>query len=108
MDELISAAHKRGIRIIMDLVINHTSDEHPWFIESRDNKNSPKRDWYIWRDGCEPTAEKPTCDPNNWKVFFMAVHGNMIKKLHSTTCTYFQKQPDLNWKILKLNKHYLK
>ena len=98
VDELISAAHKRGIRIIMDLVINHTSDEHPWFIESRDNKNSPKRDWYIWRDGCEPTAEKPTCDPNNWESIF---HGSAWEYDKKTAQYYLhlfsKKQPDLNW-----------
>ena len=98
VDELISAAHKRGIRIIMDLVINHTSDEHPWFIESRDNKNSPKRDWYIWRDGCEPTAEKPTCDPNNWESIF---HGSAWEYDEKTAQYYLhlfsKKQPDLNW-----------
>ena len=98
VDELISAAHKRGIRIIMDLVINHTSDEHPWFIESRDNKNSPKRDWYIWRDGCEPTAEKPTCDPNNWESIFHGSEWEYDKKTAQYYLHLFsKKQPDLNW-----------
>ncbi|HDR2366141.1 TPA: alpha-glucosidase [Enterobacter asburiae] len=98
VDELISAAHKRGIRIIMDLVINHTSDEHPWFIESRDNKNSPKRDWYIWRDGCEPTAEKPTCDPNNWESIFHDSAWEYDKKTAQYYLHLFsKKQPDLNW-----------
>ncbi len=98
VDTLIAAAHKRGIRIIMDLVINHTSDEHPWFIESRDNKNSPKRDWYIWRDGCEPIAEKPTCAPNNWESIF---HGSAWEYDEKTAQYYLhlfsKKQPDLNW-----------
>lgn len=98
VDRLISAAHDRGIRIIMDLVINHTSDEHPWFIESRKSKESPKRDWYIWRDGCEPTAEKPTRDPNNWESIF---HGSAWEYDAQTAQYYLhlfsKKQPDLNW-----------
>lgn len=98
VDLLISAAHKRGIRIIIDLVINHTSDEHPWFIESRGSKNNPKRDWYIWRDGNVPTAEKLTNDPNNWESIF---HGSAWE-YDSVTAQYYlhlfsKKQPDLNW-----------
>ena len=50
-NELLSEIHKRNMKIIIDLVINHTSDEHPWFIESRSSKQNPKRDWYIWREG---------------------------------------------------------
>ena len=50
MDELLAAANERGIKIIMDLVVNHTSDEHAWFVEARENPNSPERDFYIWRD----------------------------------------------------------
>jgi alpha-glucosidase len=72
-------------------------------------KIGPKRDWYIWRDGCEPTAEKPTCDPNNWESIF---HGSAWEYDKKTAQYYLhlfsKKQPDLNWKILKLNKHYLK
>ena len=98
VDRLISAAHERGIRIIMDLVINHTSDEHPWFIESRQSKASPKRDWYIWRDGCEPTPEKPTNDPNNWESIF---HGSAWQYDADSAQYYLhlfsKKQPDLNW-----------
>lgn len=98
VDRLISAAHERGIRIIMDLVINHTSDEHPWFIESRQSKTSPKRDWYIWRDGCEATAEKPTLEPNNWESIF---HGSAWQYDADTAQYYLhlfsKKQPDLNW-----------
>src|SRR5690242_14992735 len=56
----LRAAHARGIRVILDLVLNHTSDEHPWFLESRSSRDSPKRDWYIWHDG------KAGGSPNNW------------------------------------------
>ena len=98
VDRLINAAHQRGIRIIMDLVINHTSDEHPWFIESRHNKTNSKRDWYIWRDGSEATAEKPTFEPNNWESIF---HGSAWQYDAATAQYYLhlfsKKQPDLNW-----------
>lgn len=63
-EKLLNEAHKQGIKVIMDLVINHTSDEHPWFIESRSSRENPKRDWYIWRDG------KDGKEPNNWKSIF--------------------------------------
>ena len=98
VDRLISAAHERGIRIIMDLVINHTSDEHPWFIESRQSKTNPKRDWYIWRDGSAPTPTSPTNDPNNWESIF---HGSAWQYDAATAQYYLhlfsKKQPDLNW-----------
>ena len=58
-DTLVAQAHRRGLKIVMDLVVNHTSDEHPWFVESRSSRDNPKRDWYWWRD-------KPT----NWRSFF--------------------------------------
>ena len=50
LDALIAGCHERGIRLVMDLVVNHTSDEHPWFVESRSSRDNPKRDWYLWRD----------------------------------------------------------
>jgi oligo-1,6-glucosidase len=63
-DELVAGMHARGIKLVMDLVVNHSSDEHPWFIESRRAKDSPKRDWYIWRPG------RDGAEPNNWLSFF--------------------------------------
>ncbi|MFZ0578737.1 MAG: alpha-amylase family glycosyl hydrolase, partial [Psychrobacillus psychrotolerans] len=63
-DELLEEIHARGMKLILDLVINHTSDEHPWFIESRSSKDNPKRDWYIWKDG------KGDQEPNNWESIF--------------------------------------
>lgn len=91
-DELLERAHELGIRIIMDLVINHTSDEHAWFIESKSAKSSPKRDWYIWRDG------KDGKEPNNWESIF----GNSAWKYDENTKQYFlhvfsEKMPDINW-----------
>jgi alpha-glucosidase len=92
-DELLEEVHKRGMKLIMDLVPNHTSDEHPWFIESRSSKDNPKRDWYIWRDGKE-NGERP----NNWKSIF---EGSVWEYDEKTDQYYFhlfsKKQPDLNW-----------
>ncbi|MGG7619534.1 glycoside hydrolase family 13 protein [Bacillus coreaensis] len=91
-DELLAGVHERGMRIILDLVINHTSDEHPWFIESRSSKNNPKRDWYIWADGKEGK------EPNNWESIF----SGPAWKYDEETDQYFMhifstRQPDLNW-----------
>ena len=63
-DNLLKETHKRGMKLIIDLVINHTSDEHKWFIESKSSKDNPKRDWYIWREGQEEN------EPNNWESIF--------------------------------------
>lgn len=91
-DELLKEAHKRGLKIVMDLVLNHTSDEHPWFIESRSSRNNPKRDWYIWRDG------KDGKEPNNWKSIFEGSVWEYDKKTDQYYFHLFSKrQPDLNW-----------
>ncbi|MFK5635717.1 alpha-glucosidase [Ornithinimicrobium sp. LYQ103] len=87
LDALIAGAHARGIRVVMDLVVNHTSDEHPWFVESRSSRTSPRRDWYYWRD-----------EPNNWGSFFS---GSAWEPDEATGQHYLhlfsRKQPDLNW-----------
>lgn len=90
--ELLSEAHKRDLRIILDLVLNHTSDEHPWFKESRRSKKDPKRDYYIWRPG------KDGHEPNNW----MSLVGGSAWELDPATGEYYlhlfsKYQPDLNW-----------
>lgn len=91
-DELLNEVHKKNMKLIVDLVINHTSDEHPWFIESRSSKENPKRDWYIWRDG------KNDKEPNNWESIF---GGSAWVKDDKTDQYYLhlftKKQPDLNW-----------
>lgn len=70
-DELLAQAHARDIRVILDLVVNHTSDEHPWFIESRAAPDSAKRDWYWWRPARPgATAGEPGAEPTNWESFF--------------------------------------
>ena len=91
---LASEAHKRGIRIIMDFVMNHTSDQHAWFKESRSSRDNPKRDWYIWRDG-----KGPGQPPNNWESTF----GGSAWQFDPTTGQYYyhffyKQQPDLNWR----------
>ncbi|MFX0560760.1 alpha-glucosidase [Tepidibacillus infernus] len=91
-DKLLEEVHQRGMKLILDLVINHTSDEHQWFIESRSSKDHPKRDWYIWRDG------KDGKEPNNWESIF----SGSAWKYDEKTDQYFmhifsERQPDLNW-----------
>ena len=92
-DELLAKAHERGIRIVMDLVVNHTSDEHKWFMESRKSKDNEYRDYYIWREG--KNAQTP---PNNWGSCF----GGPAWQYDEATDMYYlhlfsKKQPDLNW-----------
>ena len=93
---LLSEAHQRGIKIIMDLVLNHTSDLHPWFLQSRSSKNNPKRNWYIWRP---PKDGKKGKKPNNWitnfgKKAWRYDHKTKEYYLHS----FFWQQADLNWR----------
>lgn len=98
-DKLVAEAKKRNIKILMDFVMNHTSDKHPWFVESASSKNNPKRDWYIWRDGKNGEV------PNNWQSIF----GHSTWKLDSKTNQYYYhifytEQPDLNWRNKELRK----
>ncbi len=91
-DALLKEAHEHGIKIVMDLVVNHTSDEHKWFIESRSSKDNPKRDYYIWR---EPKDGK---EPNNWGSCFSGPAWEYDEKtgMYYLHC-FSKKQPDLNW-----------
>lgn len=87
---LLEAAHKRGIKIIMDLVINHTSDEHPWFVEAKQNLDNPKRDWYIWQ----------TRKPNNWFSYF-EMHSAWWQEQQTSAYylgTFTKHQPEVNWR----------
>jgi len=98
-DRLIAEAHRRGIRIIMDLVINHTSHLHLWFVQSRSSRSNPKRDWYIWMDG---TKGRP---PNNWRAAFGGSAWEWDREtgqfyLHS----FLKEQPDVNWRNEALKK----
>ncbi|MGD9960646.1 alpha-glucosidase [Nocardioides sp.] len=105
-DDLLAAAHERGIRIVMDLVVNHTSDEHAWFLDSRASADSPRRDWYWWRPprpghvGGQPGAE-----PTNWVSLF----SGPAWQWDETTGAYYlhlfsPKQPDLNWENPELRE----
>ncbi len=91
-DRLLREVHKRSMKLIIDLVINHTSDEHPWFIESKSSKDSKKRDWYIWRDG------KDNKEPNNWESIFKGSAWEFDENTNQYYLHLFtKKQPDLNW-----------
>jgi oligo-1,6-glucosidase len=98
-DELVRGVHERGMKLIMDLVVNHSSDEHPWFAESRSSIDNPKRDWYWWRparEGMEPGT--PGAEPTNWGAAF----GGPAWEFDQKTGEYYlhlfsPKQPDLNW-----------
>ncbi|MFM8876431.1 MAG: glycoside hydrolase family 13 protein [Anaerolineae bacterium] len=85
---LLSEAHKRNLRVILDLVLNHTSDEHPWFLESKSSRDNPKADWYVWVD----------TPPNNWQSCFDGEAWTYVPERNQYYYHYFMKQqPDLNW-----------
>ncbi|MBM7580844.1 glycoside hydrolase family 13 protein [Jeotgalibacillus terrae] len=97
-DTLLREVHKRDMKLIIDFVPNHTSDEHQWFVESRESKDSPKRDWYIWRDGKKDKSGKTIAEPNNWESIF----GGSAWEYDEKTDQYYlhvfsTKQPDVNW-----------
>ena len=99
-DELLQHIHDAGMKMILDLVPNHSSDEHPWFFESRSSRDNPKRDWYIWKD-----AKADGSPPNNW----LSVFGGSAWEWDETTRQYYYhaflvKQPDLNWRNPEVEK----
>ena len=102
-EELLQSIHERGMKLIMDLVVNHTSDQHPWFKESRSSKDHPKRDYYIWR---QPKDGNP---PNNWRSYFTP----STWEFDETTGEYYfhsfaVEQPDLNWENPELREEIYK
>ena len=93
---LIDEAHRLGLKIIFDLVLNHTSDTHPWFIESKSSRKNPKRDWYIWRDGKKPGGEAP---PNNWRNRLGSRGWHYDENTGQWYwAAFLDFQPDLNWR----------
>ena len=99
-DELLNAIHQRGMKCILDLVPNHSSNQHPWFLESKKSKDNPKRDWYIWKDPAEDGGP-----PNNW----MSVFGGPAWEFDENTGQYYyhaflKEQPDLNWRNPEVQK----
>ena len=98
-DALLAAGHERGMKLVMDLVINHTSDEYPWFAESRSSTDNPKRDWYWWRPAREDmNAGEPGAEPNNWGSVFSVPAWKLDDKVGEYYLHLFsRKQPDLNW-----------
>lgn len=102
-DQLLAAAHDRGLKVILDFVPNHTSDQHPWFLESSSSRANPKRDWYLWRD-----ASADGGPPNNWLSNF----GGPAWEWDSNTGQYYchsflKQQPDVNWRNPQLREAML-
>ncbi|WP_243226872.1 alpha-glucosidase [Microbacterium sp. CIAB417] len=99
LDALIADLHARGMKLIMDLVVNHTSDEHPWFVESRSSRDNPKRDWYWWRDAREGRRPGESgAEPTNWESFFSGPTWTWDDASQQYYLHLFDpKQPDLNW-----------
>lgn len=103
-DELLEEAHKRNIRVVIDQVYNHTSDKHPWFIESKSSRENPKADWYIWKD------PKPDgSPPNNWVHFFSGEKAESAWEWDERRKQYYlhlfaKEQPDLNWRNPEVRK----
>ncbi len=106
-DRLVAEAGKRHIRVIMDMVMNHTSDQHEWFIQSRSSRDNPYRDWYCWYDGKGETATRQGWPPNNWQSLF----GHSAWQWDEKTRQYYYhkfyiQQPDLNWHNPKVHEAF--
>src|SRR6185437_4244411 len=106
-DRLMAEANKRHIRIIMDMVMNHSSDKHKWFLQSRSSKTNPYRDWYVWKDGKGETATSQGEPPNNWRSDF----GGSAWEWDPKTRQYwyhkfYTEQPDLNWNNPKVHQAF--
>jgi alpha-glucosidase len=107
-DRLVAEAKKRNIRVILDMVLNHTSDKHKWFIESASSRTNPKRNWYVWNDGKnggKPGPDGKPLPPNNWVSLF---GGSAWEWMQQTKAFYYHRfykqQPDLNWRNPEVEK----
>jgi alpha-glucosidase len=95
LDRLIEDCHARGIKVVLDWVSNHTSEQHPWFVASRSSRHDPKRDWYVWRDGAPDGGP-----PNDWRSCFKTAGGAWTFDQHTSQWylhSFLPQQPDLNW-----------
>lgn len=102
-DRLVAAAHKRKIKVVIDFVLNHTSDQHPFFVESRSSRTNPKRDWYVWHDP-KPGGARP----NNWSSSFGPVAWTLDEKTGQYYYHYFYtQQPELNWRNPEVERRML-
>ncbi len=105
-DNLLADAKKRNIRIILDMVLNHTSDQHQWFIDASSSRTNPKHDWYVWSDGkpgTGPTSHHglngPVVPPNNWVSLFGGSAWEWVPAVHQFYYhKFYTQQPDLNWR----------
>ncbi len=107
-DELVKQAHERKLKIIIDQVYNHTSDQHPWFLESRSSRGNPKADWYIWKD-----AKDDGTPPNNWVSLFSGTKPTSAWEWDEKRKQYYlhlfgKEQPDLNWRNPQVRKEIFK
>jgi alpha-glucosidase len=101
-DELTAAAHARGLKLILDFVPNHSSDQHPWFVESRSSRTNPKRNWYLWHEPAKPGDDwRPAKErvPNNWMSHFGGSAWTFDEATQQFYChSFLKQQPDLNWR----------
>src|SRR5271165_1191755 len=106
-DKLMAEANKRHIRVIMDMVMNHSSDKHKWFLESRSSKNNPYRDWYVWKDGKNQTATDKGEVPNNWRSDFGGTAWEWDPKTRQYWYhKFYTEQPDFNWNNPKVHQAF--
>ncbi|MDR3726150.1 MAG: alpha-glucosidase [Terracidiphilus sp.] len=102
LDRLIAQASKRKIRVIMDMVLNHTSDKHPWFLDAASSRTNPKHDWYVWNDGkpgTGPGSHEGRVPPNNWGCLFGGSAWEWVPAVHQYYYhEFYKQQPDLNWR----------
>ena len=98
-DRLVAEAHRRGIRVVLDLVMNHTSDEHRWFVASRSGRSGPNADWYLWRDPAGRAADGSPLPPNNWVSFFGGPGWEWEPAREQFYYhTFLTEQPELDWR----------
>ncbi len=108
MDRLLAAAKRRHIRVLLDMVLNHTSDRHPWFLAAASSRSNPKHDWYVWSDGKKgdgPGSHEGRVPPNNWVSLFGGSAWEWVPAVHQFYYhKFYKQQPDLNWRNPRVEK----